>query len=152
MPAQPLFRDVAELLPHAAPMILIDEVTDWGEGFLEARVAHAAPSLFALDDGSVPAWVGIEYMAQAIGAYAGIRARRRGEPVRIGFLLGAREYAARVPYFRPRQVVTVRVESIFRDEAEIAAFDCEIRDGGTLLAKAEVKAVQPDNPEDVFAT
>ena len=38
------------------------------------------------------AWVGLEYMAQAIGAYAGYTARLRGEPVRIGYLLGTRRY------------------------------------------------------------
>ena len=43
-----------------------------------------------VEDGQVPAWVGIEYMAQAIAAWAGCRARAAGKPPQLGFLLGSR--------------------------------------------------------------
>ena len=88
--------DIRSLVPHAGSMVLLDRVISVEENSLCAEVGIRSDSLFCNADG-VGAWVGIEYMAQAIGAYAGYRARLRGEPVKIGFLLGTRRYESRAP-------------------------------------------------------
>ena len=47
----------------------------------------------------VPVWVGIELMAQAIAAHAGLGARREQKPPRAGMLLGTRRFEASAAYF-----------------------------------------------------
>ncbi len=61
----------------------------------------------------VPSYVGIEYIAQTVAAHAGMAALEKGELVRVGFLLGTRRYACRVPYFPLGALLTVRVRPIF---------------------------------------
>ncbi len=63
--------DIRSLVPHAGPMVLLDRVISVDEDSLLAEVRIRSDSLFCNIDG-VGAWVGIEYMAQAIGAWRGI--------------------------------------------------------------------------------
>ena len=60
-------------------MILIDRVLRFGDEDVET-LATVRPGLFSQDDGSLPAWVGVELMAQSIAAYAGCQARQAGFP------------------------------------------------------------------------
>jgi predicted hotdog family 3-hydroxylacyl-ACP dehydratase len=149
MQTNPLFADVAELLPHADPMILIDKVVSYGDGFLEALVEHEKPSLFADSQGNIPVWVGIEYMAQAIGAYAGIQSLQDNRPIRLGFLLGTRKYKAYTQQFNKNCPVNIRIDEIYRDESNLALFDCTIK-AEKVLATAQIKAIQPDNLEEIL--
>ena len=77
---------------------MLDRLVAADDESLCAEVRVRADSLF-LVDGAVGGWVGLEYMAQAIGAFAGYSARLRGEPVRIGYLLGTRHYECTQPSF-----------------------------------------------------
>jgi len=144
-----LFNTVSDLLPHRGNMVLLDHIESWSDDTLQATVLHQNRNLFSDTNGNVPAWVGIEYMAQAIGAFAGIHALQNGEPVRIGLLLGTRKYQAKVPYFKRDIKITIKVEQIFMDENHLAAFDCTIH-SDTLLAEAQVKAIQPNNIDDIL--
>ena len=67
---------IAELIPHAADMILIDEVVRFGAEDIETRLTVRPGGLFSQADGSLPAWIGMELMAQSIAAYAGCQARQ----------------------------------------------------------------------------
>ena len=88
------------LLPHNHPMILIDSIVEFGDDFTIATVTPAPGKPFADKIGNVPTWVGMEYMAQTIGAYAGIMAQQAGQPVKVGFLLGTRAYEINLDQFR----------------------------------------------------
>jgi predicted hotdog family 3-hydroxylacyl-ACP dehydratase len=134
----------AEVLPICGDIILLDAIRDWGEDWLEARVEHRQPSLMSNPDGSVPNWVGLEYMAQAIGALAGIRNLQAGLGKRIGFLLGTRRYQASSDRFEPGEAVTIRVDELFCDADNLGVFDCEIH-SDRLLAKASIKMLQPQH-------
>lgn len=142
-----LFTSVQDLVLHRPPLLLLESLAGWGEGRAEAVVDPVDSTLFALSDGKVPAWVGLEYMAQAISAYAGIMALQNGEQPSIGFLLGTRRYDCRVDTFSPGQKLRVKVREIFRDENNLVLFDCQILDGDYLLASAEIKAIQPKASE-----
>jgi predicted hotdog family 3-hydroxylacyl-ACP dehydratase len=83
-------------VPHRGAMNLLDTVAHCDDHAIEARVRVPADGLFLGADG-VPAWVGIEYMAQAVAAWSGARARAGGGSPRIGYLLGCRRYEASVP-------------------------------------------------------
>lgn len=132
-----------ELLPHAAPMILIDEVLEYSDNTLKARVLISEDSIFYERFKGVPVWVGVEYMAQTIAALAGVRAKRAKEPVRIGFLLGARRYETTTAMFALGQALEVYVQEIFQD-GSMGVFDCEIRSNqAELLASASLNVYLP---------
>lgn len=151
MSQAPLFESVQDLLLHRPPMLLLKSVVRWGEGELEALVDPRDSHLFMDADEQIPTWVGIEYMAQAIGALAGIESRRAGNPVCLGFLLGTRRYHAEVTHFDPAQELRVKVRELLRDETNLVLFNCEIHSGEQLLAHAEIKAIQPKDVEAVMA-
>ena len=135
---------VAELLPHAPPAVLIDAVLDWDKGRLDARVSIHVGSRFFEAERGVPGYVGIEYMAQACGAYAGLEATSSGQPVRIGFLLGTRRYACNRPWFRAGDELTVGVTEVLR-EGVMGVFDCRIELHGSEVATARLNVYQPDD-------
>lgn len=139
---QPCRHGIADLLPHRPPMLLLDEMLAYDATAARASTTIRETSLF-LDGAAVPVHIGLEYMAQACGAHAGALARDRGEPVKIGFLLGTRQYRAYVPCFRigERLIVTVSVTYL---DGEMGAFDCRIEIGGNLAAEAQLTVYQPD--------
>jgi len=143
MSQPPLFESVQDLLLHRPPMLLLKAVASWGKGELEAIVDPQDSRLLMDDEGRVPSWVGIEYMAQAIGALAGIESLQAGRPVSLGFLLGTRRYHAEIPFFPTEQELRVKVSELLRDETNLVLFKCEIYAGDELVAHAEIKAIQP---------
>lgn len=139
--------DIRTLLPHAGPMVLLDRVVSVDDENLCAEVTIKSGALFC-DDIGVGAWVGIEYMAQAIGAYAGYRARQRGEPIRLGFILGTRHYDSNRSIFAAGSVLRIAVKRVLEGENGLASFDCEIFDTQLgPVAKAMVNVFQPPNVE-----
>ncbi len=92
---------VAELLPHAGDMVLLDAVEVFDAESIETRLEVKPSGLLNLPDGSLPAWVGMEMMAQTVAAFAGCHARQAGLPVELGFLLGTRSFQCNVEHFRP---------------------------------------------------
>ena len=139
--------DIRSLVPHAGPMVLLDRVISVGEDSLLAEVRIRSDSLFCHADG-VGAWIGIEYMAQAIGAWAGYTAQLRGEPVKLGFLLGTRRYECSRPIFVLGSVLRVYIQRVFQDENGLGSFECYIDDEEGRIATATVTVFQPPNVND----
>ena len=148
------------LLPHAAPMILIDEVLERVDASLTAGVTVRADSIFFEAGRGIPAHVAIEWMAQTCGAFVGAEALERNLPVRLGMLLGMREFRCDVPWFTDGERLTVTVALIFRDD-EMGAFDCTVARAaaqagaqaadGEVLAKATLTLYQPADLAAVLA-
>jgi predicted hotdog family 3-hydroxylacyl-ACP dehydratase len=140
--------EIGTLVPHSGAMLLLDAVLAADHETLSAQVAIRPDSMFVAD-GAVGAWVGVEYMAQAVAAHAGYCARLRGEPVRVGFLLGTRRYTCAVPAFAQGSVLRIHVQRALQGENGLGAFDCRIEDGeGAELASATITVFQPDNVEE----
>ena len=138
------FPAIGELVPHEGAMLLLDSVLEADAATLMAEVTIRPGTLFC-DGAGVGAWVGIEYMAQAIAAHGGYQARLRGEAVKIGMLAGARRYQCSVPLFAlgARLHVLVRLE--MQGENGLAAYECRIddADSGSVLAHATVTVFIP---------
>lgn len=141
--------DIRELLPHSGPMVLLDRVVFFDDDSLCAEVRVREDSLF-YRDGAIGAWVGLEYMAQAIGAFAGYHARLRGEPVRIGYLLGTRRYECSQPVFVLGSLLKVWIKRVFQSDQGLAAFDCRIEDENGQLASANVTVFQSATAEELL--
>lgn len=131
-----------ELLPHAPPMILIDRIVSAGEDHAVAEVTVRAETPFHETGKGIPCHVAIEWMAQTCGAFAGIQAKRVGEPVRVGLLLGARAFHSRQDWFLAGQTFIVKAVEIYRD-GEMGVFDCEVTRDQGLVADAQLTVFQP---------
>jgi predicted hotdog family 3-hydroxylacyl-ACP dehydratase len=141
--------DIRTLVPHSGAMSLLDTLLAADAETLDARVTIGPDTMFC-SGGEVGAWVGVEYMAQAVAAHAGYAAHLRGEPVRVGFLLGTRRYACTLPAFAVGSILDIHVRRALQGDNGLGAFDCRITDGvdGAELASATVTVFQPDHVEE----
>jgi predicted hotdog family 3-hydroxylacyl-ACP dehydratase len=99
-------------------------------------------SLFGSVNG-VGAWVGLEYMAQSIAAFAGYTASLRGEAVKPGFLLGARRYECTLPMFSPGSLLRVHVRRLLQSDNGLGSFQCRIEHEEQEVATATLTVFQP---------
>lgn len=76
-----------ELIPHRAPMVLIDEVTHWGPERIVARRTVRQGDPFVTQDGLDDAAL-LECIAQTIAAGDACYARAKGGAVQRGYLTG----------------------------------------------------------------
>ena len=141
--------DLATLLPHRNDALLLDAITAVDAGHLQARLAVRTGTAFSDAQGSLPAWVGPEIMAQAIAAFSGQRSMREcGRPAAIGLLLGIRSYACTVADFRCGEMLLIDVRESSEDEAGRAVFDGTITRDGIVVASGRLTVFQP--PDDSF--
>jgi predicted hotdog family 3-hydroxylacyl-ACP dehydratase len=136
---------MAELLPHQAPMILLDRVLAQDDQGVRVA-ARIGPDHPFLEGDLVAAHVGIELMAQACGVFAGLEAKMKDAPVRLGFLLGTRKFSADVAGFLLGVELEITARVVFRD-MEMAVFDCIIEGQGAVLASAQLTLYQPKDME-----
>jgi predicted hotdog family 3-hydroxylacyl-ACP dehydratase len=134
-----------ELVVHRAPMRLLDRIVSVTDCEVEAEAHIGADNPFFERECGLPAYVGLEMMAQAIAAIDGEKRRQNGRPAKIGFLLGCRRYVTHVPNFAEGMRLTVRAKMVF-DDNEMFAFDCSIEDGNGTLAVANMKVYAPSDP------
>lgn len=137
------------LLPHDHPMVLLDEVKDYGDSFVEAAFTVTDKSRFLNQQAVVPIWFGLEYMAQTIGLFAGIQHKLANEQVKIGFLLGTRRYECLADAFLKDQTYSVKVSKMYEDEG-LSVFDCSIHHQ-VLIAKASINVFQPSDPAEFLS-
>jgi predicted hotdog family 3-hydroxylacyl-ACP dehydratase len=133
---------IAELLPHAGDMILLDAVLHFAEDDVQTCLTVRPGGLFNQADGSLPAWVGIELMAQSIAAYAGCQARQAGIPVALGFLLGTRNFQCNVERFPAGSDLQIHAQRSLQDDNGMAVFECHLR-GPDIHAQARLNVFCP---------
>ncbi|MEA9390038.1 3-hydroxy-fatty acyl-ACP dehydratase [Acerihabitans sp. TG2] len=136
-------------LPHAAPMILLEQVCDIGVDHARCRVTLNDTGVmgpFLTLDGHLPGWYAIEMMAQTVGVWSGWHGRHRGEPPRAGLLLGARALHCVRPFFNADSVLDISISLLLQDE-RIGSFDCVIQQDEDILATGRLTTYQTDENE-----
>ena len=141
---------LAELLPHAGDMILIDQVLGFDQEQIHTRLTVRAGGLFNREDGSLPAWVGIELMAQSVAAYAGCRARSEGNPVELGFLLGTRKFECNVDHFPLGCELHIHALRSLEDDNGMGVFECHLSGPG-IHASARLNVFRPPQAQNYLA-
>ena len=138
------YPPIATLVPHAAPMLLLDRLCEATAttARCEVRVGETL-ALFLRDDGALPGWVGIELMAQTVAAWSGYQGHQRQEEPQIGLLLGARKYQCHLARLPAGSLLTIDCEQLLQDGA-LASFQCYLRCDGELVAEARLSTIQPD--------
>jgi predicted hotdog family 3-hydroxylacyl-ACP dehydratase len=134
-----------EVVPHKGSMALLRHVIAHNvrETLCDVRIGANNPFFEA---GRVASWIGLEYMAQAVAAHAGMVARRAGKPPAIGFLLGTRKADFYTAAFRLGQTLHVAARHVWGD-GDLFSFDCSIADAQTRkrLAEAQLNIFRPDD-------
>lgn len=159
MPQCPI-HNVAPLLPHSGNMVLLDQILHYDAHNLHAT-ALLRPGCILLPPGhdALPIWMGGEILAQGIGAWAGAHALDRGEPVRLGFLLGSRKLQCSVPAIPVGTDLDIRIQLSLQDDTGMGVFDCTLlcrtpppgyaghMPAGTILMHGAMNVFSPTSDE-----
>ena len=141
--------DLAKILPHDEPMILIDDILkiDMENKIVKTSVKiHENKVFYNKEINGISPLAGIEFMAQTIGCYAYYKA---GKTIpKIGFLLGTRLYENSLEKFENGKTYTITAQELYGDD-ELVSFECLIYNGEKedYVAKATINAFQPKDAE-----
>ena len=135
---------VEALLPHSKGMVLLDRVVEAGEDHIVVELKVRDDGLFSSPDYTVPAWVGLEYMAQTIAAFSGYHRKCRGEAIDVGFLVGTRHYQCSVGCFPCGTSLRVRAEKIIEAANDLSVFSCTL-EGGGINATSQINVLLPQD-------
>jgi predicted hotdog family 3-hydroxylacyl-ACP dehydratase len=126
-------------------MVLLGRVTSHVGDVTVCAAEIEDDALLRSPSGDVPAWMGLEYMAQCIAAHSGLRGLGGGEPPRVGFLVGSRRITFHARSFRRGQRLTVQARWVWGGAQGMVAFDCSIADAdtGALLAEGRLSCFTP---------
>lgn len=138
---------VESWIPHRGALRLIDRVLVADGEHAVAEVDVPFDGLF-VRDGQVPSWIGIEYMAQAVSAWAGARARTQGGAPRAGLLLGSRRYEVRRNGFPCGARLRVEARCELMGANGLGQFDCRIEMDGEAVATARISVFDPPQGTD----
>lgn len=139
------FPPIEEILPHRGTMLLLDRMTAFTSESGSAEYAPRRDQWYSDAQGRMPAWIGLELMAQTIAAHVGLLKRREGAPTRQGALLGTRSYRSTRPAFCPDETLRIEATLVYRDNGGLGAYDCAILLGDETVATATLKVYEPDD-------
>jgi predicted hotdog family 3-hydroxylacyl-ACP dehydratase len=127
----------ADLIPHQAPMRVIDALVACGDRSGEAAVTISHEMPFVGEDGALDEVVYFEMIAQSIAALNGFKQLGTQTPASEGFLVGARK----LEFLEPARVgdtlnIFVRKHARF---GKIGIVTATISRDKTVLARGEIK-------------
>lgn len=138
---------IEAVVPHRGNMLWLERLVAAADDAVEAAATVPSGAGYLDPEPGMPAWLGIELMAQAVAAHVGLRGWREGKPAKPGVLLGCRRYRSSVAAFQPGARLRISARLAYRDESGFGAYDCTIADFGTELASATLKVYEPPDFE-----
>ncbi len=138
-----MYPPMEELLTHRGNMLLLDHVVAAGPDHVRVAAVVDGNAWYADAEGAMPAWIGIELMAQAIGTLVGLVARGQNLPPRQGMLLGTRSFTTRRAAFARGENLEITAREVFKETNGLAAFDASIEIAGETVAEATLKVFEP---------
>ncbi|WP_227369953.1 hypothetical protein [Halomonas sp. M20] len=139
---------IAAFVPQSQGMCQLDHILAVDDYSLVADVTPSADNVFATDAG-IPGWTGLEWLAQAVAAWAGWHAQAnheqaRSESPKIGFLIGSKRFESLRDYLAVDRTYQVSVRLDFQADNGLSHFQGEIMDDdGTRLAHGTLTVFQP---------
>jgi predicted hotdog family 3-hydroxylacyl-ACP dehydratase len=130
---------VERVVPHTAPMVLLDELVERSADHVTCRVLLRSDMPF-MRAGRQRGAVCIEYMAQAAAAFAGLSSTGGKKKPNVGYVVGVRRMQLLRAELEAGRELMVTVLMTWRD-VQTAAFDCKVEDSGELVATAELTVV-----------
>jgi predicted hotdog family 3-hydroxylacyl-ACP dehydratase len=137
------YPPIEQLLPHRSPMILIDRLV-WTNGVETICEVTIGPHSMFIQAVGVPAFVGIEYMAQTVAAHGGYQSFLEGQPMVVGLLLGTRRLETPCQFFELGQTLRIAATHIW-GQHELMRFRCAITHtvSNIRLQQAELNVFRP---------
>lgn len=143
----PSAQSIANFMPHSGAMCWLDELIDYTPDSIRALAIITAEHPFC-EAGVVEPWHGMEFMAQAIAAWAGLHASAQGKPPPLGFLLGTRRLELDFEAFLVGDRLEIFARQEFAAENGLSAFHCEIHRAGSCIARAMLSVFEPANADE----
>jgi predicted hotdog family 3-hydroxylacyl-ACP dehydratase len=137
----------AEFVLHRKPMLFLDRLIDIGEDFATCEWCISEDFELFVPGLGVPAYAGIEYMAQCVAVHAGARARACGFVPPHGYLLGTRHYQCAVSYFEAGASYQATCQEQVRDSQGMGSFACRILLNGSSIAEANLAVLE--RPQEI---
>jgi len=134
---------IEAVLPHRGAMLLLDRLLAASASMLAAEYQVPEQAWYSNANAAMPAWIGLEAMAQAVAAHVAVKALRDGGTARLGVLLGTRSYLAQRAEFDAVTVLRIEAREVFYTEAGHSAYECMIVQQDQILAQAVIKVFQP---------
>ena len=140
-----LLPAISDILPHRGTMCLIDQVSQYTPEATICLFTPSADAWYADAEGAMPAWFGLEIMAQAIAAHVSLTARQRGEPPKLGALLGSRDFSSQRASYPATIPLRITATLEYRDSSGLAAYACRIESEGREVSCAKLKVYEPED-------
>lgn len=143
----PSFPPIEEILPHRGTMLLLDRMVEFDEQGTRVEYVPRHDAWYANIDGSMPAWIGLELMAQAAAAHVGMTKSIGGESPAQGALLGTRRFSSTLPAYPVGKALHICATLTYRDSSGLGAYECSIVIGDQEVANAILKVFEPEDFE-----
>jgi predicted hotdog family 3-hydroxylacyl-ACP dehydratase len=137
----------AEFVLHRKPMLFLDRLVDIGAEFATCEWCISDDFELVVPGRGVPAYAGVEYMAQCVAVHAGARAKVRGFGPPFGLLLGTRHYRCSVAFFEPGLTYKTTCRELVRDSQGMGSFNCCILSDGNSIAEANLTVFE--RPQEI---
>jgi len=121
------FPKIENLIPHAGKMSLLDQVVSNNKEGTDCILEIRKDSIFYDGSDAIPVWFGIEYMAQCVGAHAGLDALSKDKPVQVGYFIGSRKVEFFTQNFTMGQHLIIKARLVWEGD-NTSSFDCLIED------------------------
>ncbi|MGH8222875.1 MAG: hypothetical protein ACREQZ_07860 [Woeseiaceae bacterium] len=137
--------ETATFVLHREPLLLLDRLVVAGDDYTvcEWDIVEGGP--FVQGNLGIPAYIGIEFMAQCIAVHAGVRARIDGLGPPLGFLLGTRHLRTYVDWLGPGQRCQAACRELIRDSSGMGSYDCELLIGDKRIVEARLSVVEKES-------
>jgi predicted hotdog family 3-hydroxylacyl-ACP dehydratase len=139
-----MFPDIADLLPHRPPFLMLESVQEASGHRLVARAKFQTEDYGVAGD-AVLAGALVECLAQAVAALQGLAAWRRGQALPRGMLVGVDDFTVLTPV-RPGQALAIEVV-ITRELPPFALAEGAITRGGEVVARGGLKFFLQDDAD-----
>ena len=147
MIADSAYPPLHEVLAQTGEMLLLDRIEHHSARRTVCIATPESASWLLEPDGSAPAWLSVEYMAQCVAVHGSLESRRKDEQTRVGLLLGSRRLQFATPFLESHREHRICVRPL--RIGKLAVFDCDVRHDadGDVLACGQINVIRNPNLE-----
>jgi predicted hotdog family 3-hydroxylacyl-ACP dehydratase len=138
-----LLPPIEDLIPHRGTMLMLDRAISFDREAATSEYVPLGNAWYADAQGNMPAWIGIELMAQTIAVHVSLLKRSEGKLPAPGALVGTRRYTATTPVFTANEPLRIEAKVVYNDASGLGAYDCVISSAGQAVANATLKVFEP---------
>lgn len=143
-------RPAQDFVRHRGDMCLLDRLEKVNAEMAACSWTCSQSSPFFDPVCGIPAWLGIEFMAQCIAVHAGALASTRGFKPPLGYLLGTRHFQCTTSRFDTGQRHMVSCQELLRHDDGLGAYQCYVHLGNELLAEAKLTVLERESGEPLY--